>query len=116
MDFKKFLNSSVSRISTAIAQAQGEQPTAKPKRRTQRDELAEDRKLTRAEYRRKYSKKGKPFRSVVKFERHGPFFRLADKGVNRHGEPLAVRFHEFRVLHATKGWRVYHDRVPNAVA
>lgn len=113
MDFKRFLNQTVSAISAAAAMGPVDAPERKVK--TQRDELAEDKHLTRAQQRRKYSTKGKPFRHVVKFERHGPFWRQEVHGKPDTPPPL-VRFYQFRVLHSGKGWRTYTNRVPNAVA
>lgn len=109
MDFKKFLKDTVSRMATAAAQTNDPKPQLKARKRTVRDELAEDKLLTRAQRRAKYGRKRGPFARVLVLQRHGPFLRPLGH------TPRLTPFFEWHVLHATKGWRVYHNRVPNAI-
>lgn len=53
-------------------------------------------------------KRGTPMRSIVAYERKGPFFRqVAEKFVSGEAWPVMQRYFVHRFKHATKGWREY---------
>lgn len=71
----------------------------------------------RAHRRAHGSKRGQPFRRIIRFQRFGPLYRPAQSGERLpNGAPKLEVFHEHRVFHATKGMRVYTGPVPNARA
>lgn len=62
----------------------------------------------------KTGKRKQPFRHIIRHEVIGPqFIQTGIRWIHGEAQPIMKRVVTHRFYHATKGWRTYHDRVPD---
>lgn len=61
----------------------------------------------------KAGKKGTHFRRIIKHETETLIVQTGIRWINGEAQPIMRQVRVHRFYHATKGWRTYHDIVPN---